>query len=275
MLKSVFTYTSYREYLNDFYCAKKKSNPSNSFRFFAKKAGLLSGNYLKLVMDGERNLTHKTVLKFIKGLNLNEWEGLYFENLVFFNQTKDENEKAFYFKNMELARIQNSQVLLTKDQYEVLANWHPLAIKELGLLSNFQLSSRWIASKLDHKITPQQAKEALELLKRLGLIQIDHKAGKIHSTHQTMNTPDVDTSGPVATFHTSSLKLALDSIEQQTVDQRCLSALIVAVQKKDLPEAFKKIHKFVKEMNSFFTKGRHYDSVYQLSLQLFRMDNDV
>lgn len=274
-MKPVFTYDSYRDFLNDYYQMKKSDNSMFSFRFFAKKAGLQSGNYLKLVMDGERSLTQKTVLKFIKGLNLNEWEALYFENLVFYNQSTDENEKAFYFKNMELARAQHSQVLLTKDQYEALTNWHPLAIKELGLLSDFQLNSRWIASKLDHKITPQQAKDALSLLERLGLIKIDTKNGKILGTHQTMNTPDVDTSGPVAKFHKVVLNLAIESIEQQSVEERCLNALTIAVRKKDLPSAFQKISKFTKEMNAHFTKGKPYDAVYQLAIQLFRMDNDV
>ncbi len=274
-MKAVFTYDSYRDFFNDYYQDKKRTNPSYSFRFFAKKAGLQSGNYLKLVMDGERNLSHKTVLKFIKGLNLNEWEALYFENLVFYNQATEASEKSFYSKNMELARTQHSQVLLSKDQYEVLTNWHPLAIKELALLSEFKLNSRWIASRLDQKITPQQAKEALELLERLNLIKIDQKRGKIHSTHQTMNTPDVDTSGPVATFHKAILNLALKSIDQQSAEQRCLNALTIAVRKKDLPAAFQKIYKFTQEMNAFFTKGTPYDSVYQLAIQLFRVDTDV
>lgn len=176
---------------------------------------------------------------------------------------------------MELARAQNSQVLLTKDQYEVLANWHPLTIKEMSLLSDFELNARWIASRLDHKITPQQAKEAIELLERIGLVEIDSKKGKMRSSHQTMNTPDVDTSGPVAKFHKALLQLALDSIDQQSVDERCLNALTIAVRKKDLPEAFKKISKFTREMNAYFTKGTSYDSIYQLAIQLFRVDADV
>lgn len=274
-MKDVFAYHSYRKYLADYYQQKKKTNSSYSFRYFAKKAQLNSGNYLKLVMDGKRNLTHKTVLKFIKGLGLVEWEALYFENMVFYNQAKEESEKLFYSKNMELARDQNSQILMSKDQYEVLTNWYPLAIKELGLLSDFQLNSRWIAAKLDHKINPQQAKEALELLQRLGLIKIDERNGKIYGTHQTIKTPDVDTSGPVAKFHKTVLKLADQSIEKQTVEERCLNALIIAVNKKDLPAAFQKISKFTKEMNAFFTKGAPYDSVYQLAIQLFRMDHDI
>lgn len=273
-MKSIFKYDSYREFLSDFYRKKKKQNPLYSFRFFAKKAQLKSGNYLKLVMDGGRNLTHKTVIKFSKGLGLNEWESLYFENLVFYNQADEDSEKSFYLKNMDLARSQDSRIFLSKDQYEILSGWHTLAVRELALTSNFDPSSRKIASRLDHKITPQQAREALELLERLGLIQTDSKSGKIRITNQSLQTPDVDTSAPIAAYHKSILKLALDSIDEQKIDERCLSALTVAVRKKDLPEAFQKIHKFRNEMDSYFVKGKPYDSVYQLNIQLFRIDSN-
>jgi uncharacterized protein (TIGR02147 family) len=273
-MKSLFSYDSYRKYLKDHYEAKKKANPLYSFRFFAKRAGLQSGNYLKLVMDGDRNLSHKTIHKFIKGLNLTESEALYFENLVFFNQATEPNEKNFYAKNMDLASQQTSKALLTKDQYEVLTNWHPLAIKELGLLPDFELSGRWISNKLNQKITIDEANQAIDLLERLGLITVDRKKGKIQGSNQTMQTPDTETSGAVAQFHKSLLNMAIRSIDEQKIDERALSAVTVAVRKKDLPEAFKKILKFRNEMNAFFEKGKTYDSVYQLAIQLFRVDND-
>lgn len=271
-MKSVFTYDSYRDLLKDFYAAKKEINPSYSYRFFSKRAGLNSDNYLKLVMDGQRNITQKNVLKFAKGLELNEWETRYFENLVFYNQAKDESDRSFYFKNMEIARSQTTRGLLNKDQYEVLSNWHPLAIKEMLLLQNFDPTPKNIAGKLDYKITPVQAKEAIELLQRLGLIKIEN--GEIKVTNQSLQTPDVDTSTAISTFHKSTLNLALEAIDHQAVDQRCLSSLTVAVQKKDLPEAFKKIHKFRNEMDAYFVKGKNYDSIYQLAIQLFRIDHD-
>jgi uncharacterized protein (TIGR02147 family) len=274
-MRPIFAYDSYREYLKDYYREKKKLNPLYSFRFFARKAQLKSGNYLKVVMDGGRSLTHKTVHKFNKGLGLNEREALYFENLVFYNQATDESEKAFYLKNMEMAKSQDARALLSKDQYEVLSHWHPLAIKELALLPDFEFSARWIASRFDHKITPQQAKEAIDLLERVGLVEVDRKAGRLRPTNQSMESPDVDTSAPIGLFHKAVLKHAVTAIDEQKIDERCLSALTVAVRKKDLPEAFRRIQKFLKEMDAYFMKGKSYDSVYQLAVQLFRLDSDA
>jgi microcystin degradation protein MlrC len=49
----VFQYLDYRVFLADFYRAKKRSG--FSYRAFSRAAGLGAPNYLKLVMDGDRN----------------------------------------------------------------------------------------------------------------------------------------------------------------------------------------------------------------------------
>jgi hypothetical protein len=41
--------------------ASKKAKPQYSFRYFARRAGLSSSNFLKLVMDGKRNLGPTTI----------------------------------------------------------------------------------------------------------------------------------------------------------------------------------------------------------------------
>ena len=52
----VFDYLDYRAFLRDHYLDKKQRQ-GLSFRGFSKRAGLKSPNYLKLVIDGQRNLT--------------------------------------------------------------------------------------------------------------------------------------------------------------------------------------------------------------------------
>jgi uncharacterized protein (TIGR02147 family) len=273
-MKPIFEYGDYRTYLREYYEEKKGQSKSYSFRFFAKRAGLNSPNYYKLVMDGERNLTHRNVRKFAKGLNLGERETLFFENLVFYTQAKDPEEKAFFQGNLDLARSQDDRVLLTRDQHQVLANWYPLAIKELVLLGGFKLQPKWIAGRFDHRFTPEEAKAALELLERVGLVEIDRKAGRVRVTHQSMQTPDITRSAAAAIFHKKMLDLAKEAVDKQSSEERCFSSVTVAVRKNDLKKAFKRIHQFRNEMDTYFGNGTYYDAVYQLNLQLFRLDND-
>ena len=55
-LPSVYEYLDYRQFLRDHFAASKKAKPQYSFRYFSRRAGLSSSNFLKLVMDGKRNL---------------------------------------------------------------------------------------------------------------------------------------------------------------------------------------------------------------------------
>ncbi len=273
-MRSVFEYSDYREFLRDHYEFKKEASRSYSFRYFAKKAGLKSPNYYKLVMDGERNLTHRNVRKFAKGLNLGDREALFFENLVFYTQAKDVEERNFYRKNLDVARSQDDRLLLTRDQHEVLSTWFPMAIRELILTQGFKPQPKWIASRFDYRFTPQEAKEALELLLRVGLIREDEQTGTFHLSHPSLQTQDVTKSDAAILFHQKMSDLAKKALEEQTAQQRCFSSLTVAVRKEDLKKAFKRIHQFRNELDSYFGQSESFDSVYQLNLQLFRLDHD-
>ncbi len=274
-MKPLFEYENYRHYLRDYYEKRKGEAKSYSFRFFARKAGLNSPNYYKLVMDGKRNLTHRNIRKFSKGLGLSDRDASYFENLVFYNQASDEDERTFYERNLQLLRKEDARALLTRDQYVAVALWYPLAIKELFLCGDRKASPKEIAAKFDYRFSPQQAKEAIDLLDRLGLIRVDSATGEVRVTHQNMQTPDVAQSHAVAMYHKSMIDLAKGAIDQQSAKERCLSGLTVAVRRKDLPDAFKRLHAFRNEMDRYFSERKPYDSVYQLNFQLFRLDEDV
>ncbi len=85
-MKPIYGYANYRTFLRDFYHEKKRLNPYYSYRLFSMKAGFRAPNLLKLVMDGDRNLTRNSLTKFVRALKLSEHEARYFETLVRRNQ---------------------------------------------------------------------------------------------------------------------------------------------------------------------------------------------
>ncbi len=75
----IFEYSSYRDYLRDLYSYLKASRPYFSYRYFAAKAGFNSPNFLKLVIDGKRNLSSDSVKRFATALKLERDELAFFE----------------------------------------------------------------------------------------------------------------------------------------------------------------------------------------------------
>ena len=83
---SVYEYVDYRAYLRAFYEAEKAQRAAFSYRYFARRAGLASPNFLKLVIEGKRNLGKESVLAFATALDLNAEETEFFNDLVAFAQ---------------------------------------------------------------------------------------------------------------------------------------------------------------------------------------------
>src|SRR5262245_28068715 len=93
----VFRYRDYHEFLRAFYEHNKQKGYGFSLRAFSKRAQLRSSNYLKLVMDGERNLTAPMAARFAQACALRGQPADYFCELVAFNQatSADERERAY------------------------------------------------------------------------------------------------------------------------------------------------------------------------------------
>jgi len=96
----IFKYNDCRKYLKDLFEFRKKVNRHFTYRLFSKKAGLVSPSALKEVIEGKKNLTHKSILQFAIGFDLNKGETEYFTHLVYFNQAKTEKEKNQFYREL-------------------------------------------------------------------------------------------------------------------------------------------------------------------------------
>src|SRR5690349_5207588 len=68
----VYEYLDYRAFLRDHYAAKKAASRAFSYRSFSKRAGVSSPNYLKLVIEGKRNLSGKMAERFALACGLDD-----------------------------------------------------------------------------------------------------------------------------------------------------------------------------------------------------------
>ena len=116
-MKPIFEFMDYREFLQSSFEEKKRRHEFYSYRLFSQKAGFKSPNYLKLVINGERNLTKESVFKVAKAFDLNKKETDYFENLVFLNQSKTLDDKNLYLTRLMRYRVKNDTRILEESEY--------------------------------------------------------------------------------------------------------------------------------------------------------------
>lgn len=96
MKPNLYDYSDFRTYLGDTYLHRKQKDSAFSYKRFAQQAGLGSPNYLKLIIDGDRQLTVTNIHRFAQALELTYTEIQYFEALVHLCQAESTREKSYY-----------------------------------------------------------------------------------------------------------------------------------------------------------------------------------
>jgi uncharacterized protein (TIGR02147 family) len=237
-LPNVFEFTNYREYLAKFVAAKRSTNPAYSSASFVRRAGLgaNSRGYLKLVIDGKRNLTPNTIRAFSEALGLDPQASLYFENLVLFNQSEKAKDKKYYFERMISASPskRSDQVELLESQLRWVSNWYFIPLRELVLLPEFQESGDWISKKLKNKISPQVAIEAIRDLVRLGLLKRDPATGRLLQSEPLIKVSGNVFSPFLVSMHQGLIERAKEALTEETFERRSASCLTFACQEEDI-----------------------------------------
>lgn len=265
----LFSTMDYRAYLKDYYAAQKGNNPHFSFRFFARLAGFTSPGYLKMVMDGERNLSPASIGKCVKALKLSMKEASYFEALVLFNQASGDEERDHYFERLSALRPTTRLTGLQKDQLGYFTQKHYVVIREMIALPDFEEDPAWIAKRMNPPIKPKEAEEALQALERLGLIKRD-PTGKLVQVDTSLRTDPEVNSIHVFHFHRGMLNDAKEAMLTVPAAGRDITALTIPIPKASLPTIKKRIQEFRESIVHYVNEGdQNFDEVYQLNIQLF------
>ncbi|MBI2608701.1 MAG: TIGR02147 family protein [Deltaproteobacteria bacterium] len=266
---NVYAYKDYRKLLSDFYYDQKKKRASYSYKAFADRAGLNSPNYLKLVMDGKRNLSHKNIKKFAKGLGLESVQVEYFENLVYYNQAQDAETRDLYLTKLKGLNMGPDSCELTIEQKDYLNRWYFVAIREMAALSDFKWNPEWIVARLNKEITAQEARESLDLLLKLALISKENDSAKPINRNIFVDEDFVQKSQTINKFHRAMGEQALDNLKSDNYRDRAFHGITASIGKRNFHLISEKIKNFRADLNRCLSAEENPDEVYQLNIQFF------
>ncbi|HHH27276.1 MAG TPA: TIGR02147 family protein [Polyangiaceae bacterium] len=267
-LPSVYEYVDYRRFLEDHYKARKRQDKKFSFRFFARRAGLSSSNFLKLVMDGKRNLGATTIDKFVTALKLTPDEASFFADLVAFDQAETVVERNRAFERVAANRRFRRARRLEGPLFRYLTRWYYPAVRELAGREDFKEDPAWIAKQLTPTITVGQARSALKTLQELGLLVAD-ESGRLVRGDTSLTTGHEVRSVVIPAYHRQMIERAADALERVVPEERDMSALTVCIKATSLADLKERIHRFREEMLERCDREEDPQQVYQLCIQLF------
>ena len=266
---SIFNYIDYRQYLRDYYAFMKKSTSYFSHRYFAQKADIRSPNFLKNVMEGKKNLTKESVLKFAHALGLRKKEVEYFENMVFFDQSKTSDKKQYYYERMKLFSKSVVKATIEEEQVGYFAQWYHCLVRELVVIRDYQDNWLKFAGDLRPRITPAQARKSVDLLLKLGLVR-KKSDGTYEQTAKnvTAGSKPVDVM-VIRNYHKQALENAKKSLDSFPVNERNCSSLVMSLSKETYKDIVEEIDEFRNRITLIANKSEGSDRVYKLAVQLF------
>jgi uncharacterized protein (TIGR02147 family) len=273
---SVFDFTDYREYLRAFYEAKRAANPLYTMSTFTRRAGFgeNSRGYLKLVIEGKRNLTPATLRRFIDALGVKGRDALYFENLVYFNQAQTAKDKEYYFERLSASAEghESKQFEVLRSQYQFYTNWYYVAVRELVAHDEFVEDPAWIASHLRGKVNRAEAQAALRDLAILGLVRRNATTQKLEQCEPLVKYTGGVFNETIRKFHVQMMDRAREALVEDDFSESSASCITMCCDRDSLPALIKSIAEFRDQaILKFGARPNKSDAVIQLNFQLFQL----
>ena len=255
---------NYRQMLRDEWESRRCRNSAYSMRSFARDLEV-SPPFLSRVLSGAKGLSPDRADSIARVLNWTHQKRSSFVLLVRFDSAKSTMARTELGE--EVARLNATDVYrpVAIDIFKAMSEWHHNAILELVTLEDFSPSPRWIARCL--KIGEVEAAVGLERLQRLGLLRYEND--RFVQGAAFFSTGDVP-SESIRDFHKQMLLKAADALDTQSLDERTVSGVTVAIDVAKFPIAKEMIAKFRRDLVALMNSGAKQE-VYHFAVQFFRL----
>jgi uncharacterized protein (TIGR02147 family) len=264
---SIFDYTDYRKFLKDCYEQRKAQHPEFTYRHLAAKAGFQSPGFFTQVLQAKSDLSSRLIPSIAEAFGLKPMEFRYFELMVRYNQADTHEEKKSFFERMIRYKKGNVRTI-NPDEYEFYDKWYYSAIRAALHYYRFDGDCRKLARMVAPAITPAEAKKAVAVLERLGLIQKNDTG--VYELTQTHITTGLSTDSIVINnFVINTLEIAKDAFYRFPKDSRSFSALTLSVSAGGYEQIKRRADAFRQEIIDLVKADTDIDRAYQVNIQIF------
>jgi uncharacterized protein (TIGR02147 family) len=277
-------FVDYRKYLLAFYEFKKHETKDRlrpySFSDFSAAANIKSPNYLKLIIEGKRNLSKDMNLKFSKALEHNRLQSKEFDLLVCYCQEKDPMQRNQNLKELSEFRAKRSieNGSINQQTWEQVSNWLVWVLHAMVEQKNVEFTPEKLRTLLRGQVNEAQIQMALKKLVDSGDIIIDPITRIPRKTSKMMSGLDSIPPELVRKIQSELIYLGLESLHKYGPHEREVSGFTLAMTDKEYEWArfeLRKLRKKIQQeilMNREETQG---DRVYQVNIQLFPITDSV
>lgn len=268
----IFSYSDHISFLKDWFSYLKKSKNDFSLRTIAQKSEIAVG-YLPMVLSGKRSLSEKAFQKILPLLHLSPQEQKFLTLLRQIGESPTHEGRISALNQM--SRLKAFQDSNSKDirVYEYLTKWYYVAIRELVLLSDFQMETEWIQQKIQYRLSKQEVEEALKFLIENKFI-IQSNSGRWEHMTTALDCREGVFKISLGQFHRQMLEMAGNSIEKVSREKRYILGHTVAVSPQDFEKIREILEESVAKMKLLNDSNTKKSDVYHIEIAAFPLTRE-
>lgn len=277
-------YMNYRQFLADFYQFKRKASKGSlrayNYAVFSAAANIKSPNYLKMIIEGKRNLSEDMIGKFGKALGFMKDQTDEFRLLVQFTQATDPAERNMYLKKLSEHRVAGKLKSgeIDRKTWEKVPNWVAWIIYAMVDQEGVSFDTAALKTLLRGKASEDEIETALGTLINSGELRRDEVTGELKKNRSLIESPEEIPVALVRKLQSQLMYLGLESLYQDQPTDREFGTLTMSLTKAEFEEIKFKLRQMRKALhkdNSIARMKEKGERVYQLNIQLFPVTNAV
>lgn len=270
-------YSDFRQYLRDFFKFKlyehRNSFSTYSYKTFSAAADIRSPNYLKLIIDGERNLSPETARKFARALGLDKEGSDEFLLLVEYGQAQDPLERNRHLKTLNefrmRRRIKHGEI--NEEKMERAPTWVSWVIHTLVDQKNADFSIEGLRDLFQGRVSQDDIRRSLQQLFDSQALQLDLETGRVKKGLMPPNQEDLSPD-MIRKIQSELMYLGMEALINGRPNEREIGTLTVCLTEAEFEKLkfeFRHLRKRILKDALIAREQAPGDRVYQLNIQLF------
>lgn len=262
----VFDVTDYRDLLHSYYEDRKAQMPLYSYRMLGAKLGL-DASQLFRILQKEQHLPVRCVPIAKELLGLAGRAAEYFELLIAAARSRTTQkrqellDKAFALRDVRRREINEKEL-------QFLSQWWIATVRAFLEVTRGNADPAMIARSLIPPVKEEQVKEAIELLKDLGMVtRLPSEKLALAEAHLTVGGPEK--AQAVRQFQKQVMQLGAASLDNIPVTHRDISTLTMAVDDECLQDLKELAREFRRQVQKRVEECNGPDRIIQLNMALF------
>ena len=289
-------YTDFRQFLKDVYEYRRQTESTGlraySYSAFSAAADIKSPNYLKLIIEGRRNLSDDMIVRFARALRIAKHENEEFRALVRYGQATEPIERNQFLK--ELADIRARRAFATGEispqAWEKVPSWMGWVLYAMTDQKGVSFDADELYRLMRAKTSPEDVRLEMKRLMANGDLKqvvagealegaaVSESVKSVVKGRDIIDSPQELPVEMIRKLQAELIYLGIESLFRDSPKEREFGAMTIAMTQPEFEQVRFELRQTRKRIQKDLKMKREAgpgERVYQMNIQLFPVTDKV